>query len=432
MEQAKLDRPQGESSEGKLVSAIKRGAIESTGLLLQRTQEVMGLSLEPEALSALRRISSELDDKPIEFLSHLLPDQSSSGQDIPRAVLSTVHSQKGEEFDTVLVIGLETGNMPLVAPIRQQQFVEWRRGVQGLSHTTWRAKRSRRDLDRIYEDEEERIFYVAMTRARFNLLLFTAAGREHRSLRKSEFLTKAHVSAGVTVLSNTSEISLVQPLAYDAETLGADRYRPDGRIYVTNSGAVVRSKSEMLLANELSRLGMYFEYEATIAGVSNVLPDFIFPDYGGIVLEHLGLLDDEQYAKRWEIKKQKYAKQGVRCFETTENDIRNLPETVQRLRAQFMEWTTEKYGPHRAKMIELLETVRRNSSIVIGHSVGEFDSGFFEVEGDTNVLGVFIRPDLDDSNPPGKSIVPPGFADARWIRLSIPGVNAWLAEAPAK
>lgn len=424
--QTELSRPHGDSPEGELIAEVKSGVIDSAGNLLARTQQIMGIKLEHQTYNILERVISELKDKPLQFLRKLLPDNPNSDKDIPRVVLSTIHSQKGEEFDTVIVIGLEKDNMPLTAPRKQWQIGEWRRIVQGLSHTTWRAQLSQQDLQRIYDDEEERICYVAMTRARFNLFLSWAHHREGHVLQQSDFLKKALLPGAITEISSTDQASLEKPVMYQIEDQSS--YRSDGRIYLTNSGIAVRSKSEMLLANEFSRWGMHFEYEAHITGISGVLPDFVFPEYGNVVLEHLGLLDDENYRKRWEVKRQKYERQDVPVFETTENDIRNVPETVLRLRAEFREWATKKHGSQRVKMIDLIEAVRRNTSLRIGRTIGDFEAGLFEVEEDPHVLALFISPAQKISSPEQLNTVAfPGFAQAKWKELDIADVIAWVA-----
>jgi DNA helicase-2/ATP-dependent DNA helicase PcrA len=82
------------------------------------------------------------------FISELSLQSASGGEveereeDKERLVLSTVHQAKGLEWDTVFVIGLNDGRFP-----------------------------SARSLKTDYEEEERRLFYVAVTRAREDLYL---------------------------------------------------------------------------------------------------------------------------------------------------------------------------------------------------------------------------------------------------------------------
>ena len=95
--------------------------------------------------------------------------QDGPGADSPLiapVAMMTVHASKGLEFDAVFVTGLEDGLFPLTRPDSKED-----------------------DLD-----EERRLFYVAMTRARKRLLLTNArsrrafGGAEDRETRPSRFL----------------------------------------------------------------------------------------------------------------------------------------------------------------------------------------------------------------------------------------------------
>jgi hypothetical protein len=95
-------------------------------------------------------------------------------------------------------------------------------------------------------------------------------------------------------------------------------------------GRMVRSKSELAIAIELQRLGMWDRcyYERQLDGVATggrLRPDFTFIDAGGdpIIWEHLGMLGKESYRKSWEWKLEWYAVNGFVVGEnlfTTEDD----------------------------------------------------------------------------------------------------------------
>ncbi len=84
------------------------------------------------------------------WLQSISLSSEQSGDDIPGVTLMTLHMAKGLEFDQVFVVGLEEGVLP------HQNSLE--------------------DSDAI--EEERRLFYVGMTRARKKLHLFCARRRQ--------------------------------------------------------------------------------------------------------------------------------------------------------------------------------------------------------------------------------------------------------------
>lgn len=92
------------------------------------------------------------------------------------------------------------------------------------------------------------------------------------------------------------------------EYLGIDKFSRE-RKHKTLSGDLVRSKSEVIIANILYQSGIPFKYEAVIFGADGTprSPDFTI-EWGGRAYywEHLGMLDDENYARDWEQKKAWY------------------------------------------------------------------------------------------------------------------------------
>lgn len=79
--------------------------------------------------------------------------------DIPRVTLTTMHSSKGLEFDTVFIIDANEGNCP--------------------------HKKAVLDTD---IEEERRMFYVAMTRAKRHLYIYSAYEKYNKTLDVSRFL----------------------------------------------------------------------------------------------------------------------------------------------------------------------------------------------------------------------------------------------------
>ena len=92
------------------------------------------------------------------------------------------------------------------------------------------------------------------------------------------------------------------------EYLGIDKFGRD-RIYQTLSGELVRSKSEVIIANILYQSHVPYEYEAPLFAPDGSwrLPDFTIHWQGrAYYWEHLGMLDVEEYEQDWKIKERWY------------------------------------------------------------------------------------------------------------------------------
>jgi hypothetical protein len=94
----------------------------------------------------------------------------------------------------------------------------------------------------------------------------------------------------------------------------------------------------MLPANEFYRRGSRYEYEQATENLYSVLPDFILPDYGNVIVEHLGLITDQEYLTKWNEKAKKYEAEGTLYLCTNEEGIRNLTQTVDRIIDQARLW----------------------------------------------------------------------------------------------
>ena len=169
----------------------------------------------------------------------------------------------------------------------------------------------------------------------------------------------------------------------------------DGRVYETITGIAVRSKSEMLLANEFTRNGIYYEYEIPAENVLNALPDFILPHYGNVIVEHLGLLNDAEYLRKWDEKALKYEAEGILYLRTNEEEIYNLVQTVARIIEQATTWCRKKLGPKHCDLIELLEEIRKSKELPIELPISTYDEGIFKIDNDkTKYLLIAKSPDL--------------------------------------
>jgi hypothetical protein len=100
-------------------------------------------------------------------------------------------------------------------------------------------------------------------------------------------------------------------------------------IHRTSRGELVRSKSELVIANHLHRLGLDYYYERPLDGTTapgRLRPDFSFIDDAGdlILWEHVGMLDRPDYRRAWEWKRDWYRQngfiEGENLFSTEEGD----------------------------------------------------------------------------------------------------------------
>jgi ATP-dependent exoDNAse (exonuclease V) alpha subunit len=115
-------------------------------------------------------------------------------------------------------------------------------------------------------------------------------------------------------------------------------------VHRTLRGELVRSKSELVIANHLHNVGLRYHYERPLEGTARLgrlRPDFSFIDDSGevIILEHLGMLDRSDYSNSWAWKLDWYKAngyvEGVNLFTTDEVDgidmelISNVAQQIQ-------------------------------------------------------------------------------------------------------
>ncbi|MEE7506813.1 hypothetical protein MMR14E_28415 [Methylobacterium mesophilicum] len=101
-------------------------------------------------------------------------------------------------------------------------------------------------------------------------------------------------------------------------------------IHRTEKGHLVRSKSELVIANMLFQSGTDYEYERVLEGdvePGRLRPDFSFVSADGdlVLWEHLGMMQREDYRKGWEWKQRWYEANGFTLGQnlfTSEDDER--------------------------------------------------------------------------------------------------------------
>ena len=86
-------------------------------------------------------------------------------------------------------------------------------------------------------------------------------------------------------------------------------------IHKTEKGHMVRSKSELVIANLLYRERITYDYEQPLDGqyvLGRLHPDFSFADAAGdrVIWEHLGMMHDDEYVRGWNWKLEWYRQNG--------------------------------------------------------------------------------------------------------------------------
>jgi hypothetical protein len=117
------------------------------------------------------------------------------------------------------------------------------------------------------------------------------------------------------------------------EHIGA--FLEEGLIHRTTRGELVRSKSEVIIANLLHALGITYAYEQPFTGQDGCVryPDFTIEDAETgrrVFLEHLGLLSKPAYRRRWLAKLDWYRSQGVLPEDEGEGESGILVTTTER------------------------------------------------------------------------------------------------------
>ncbi len=107
-------------------------------------------------------------------------------------------------------------------------------------------------------------------------------------------------------------------------------YRSDGLVHRTARGDLVRSKTEVIIADALFYLGCSYEYEKPLLTRNSghqIIPDFTITNAATgktVIWEHAGMMGDPSYRKRWRKKEAWYERNGYErdksLFVTLEDD----------------------------------------------------------------------------------------------------------------
>lgn len=146
------------------------------------------------------------------------------------------------------------------------------------------------------------LLYTALTRQKQKVVIF-----HQGSATDLQRLSSEKFSSTASRLTNL--FGPPKPVAI------GDKFLEDRLIHRTNRGEAVRSKSEVIIANELYHRKLDYHYEQPLEfdGVAKY-PDFTIEDDNTgktYYWEHCGLLHDPAYRRRWDEKKQWYREHDV-------------------------------------------------------------------------------------------------------------------------
>ena len=166
------------------------------------------------------------------------------------------------------------------------------------------------------------LLYTALTRQREQVILFHQ-GDLRELIKWSEPRYSETARRLTNLFSDPKHIKHV------------DTFLEEGLIHRTTNKELVRSKSEVIIANLLHRLGISYAYEQPFTGRDGSVryPDFTIEDAETgqrIFLEHLGLLSEPAYRRRWQAKLDWYRSQGVFLEEEGEGGTGILVTTTEK------------------------------------------------------------------------------------------------------
>jgi exodeoxyribonuclease V alpha subunit len=147
------------------------------------------------------------------------------------------------------------------------------------------------------------LFYTGLTRAQTHCTLLVQEDiAPILSLRRLENSHLARIN---------SSLFQFRPAPPELQTM--QEWYEEGKIHRTLTEHMVRSKSEVIIANMLADRDIPFEYEVPLYAPDGTfyLPDFTITYRGEKwYWEHLGMLHDQRYRDHWETKRAWYEKHG--------------------------------------------------------------------------------------------------------------------------
>lgn len=156
---------------------------------------------------------------------------------------------------------------------------------------------------------ENRAFIVALAQKAYDKDAVTALQSEITLMQ--HFLAKSRFCGRFMPRINKRKLSLVEPMTLSDDAYAArwkqmafeqKAFRETDRGFLSSDGLRVRSKSELIIARALKQNHIPFRYEPRLKLQDrSVYPDFVCLNVrtrAEFVWEHLGLLDDAEYAQK--------------------------------------------------------------------------------------------------------------------------------------
>jgi UvrD-like helicase C-terminal domain len=164
------------------------------------------------------------------------------------------------------------------------------------------------------------LLYTALTRQRDRVIILHQGDRSDlRKYSSDIFSDTARRLTNLFHKPNLVEVQVpVAPSGGKTQRLES-RFLEEYLIHRTSRGEAVRSKSEVIIADQLAAKGVNYTYEKflSMGGVTRS-PDFTIEDEeSGVTFywEHCGLLHKPEYRTRWETKKAWYIRHDILPYE---------------------------------------------------------------------------------------------------------------------
>ncbi|MBQ9393961.1 MAG: AAA family ATPase [Proteobacteria bacterium] len=145
------------------------------------------------------------------------------------------------------------------------------------------------------------LLYTALTRQRNRIVILY--NDEAYKLKKYSSVEYSDIARRFTCLFSVPQIVKHNNQLYEYNL-----------IHKTKRGEMVRSKSEVIIADALFNAGIDYSYEEELTLNNGVPahPDFTIHIGGNAIYwEHLGMLQKEDYRRKWDIKRKTYEKNGI-------------------------------------------------------------------------------------------------------------------------